>query len=320
MSRANTRGVRGPVPRCPVVRMLVVCAAAAIVLVVACEKKSVLEEAREEFEAGRYREAIYILHHHVKKGGAETPESLLLEGRCWLRLEVEADAEDVLARVVRLDSTYASKVAGLLHGEAIASMESGNTARGRRYVLRTVEYDSLLDFGRFNAIAGELLLERKQFGGAMRYLKRHLDSYPDTAGAAAVMLNLGEAYEGRGMHEEAIALYRQFKERYPKSRLNTTVDWKLENLLFAWGEELYASSNVEGAESVLTELARSASNAIVRGKVFFTLGQISEQRADFEQAIHFYTEVVHLNPGSSGRLVALAKERIEKLEQSQDRR
>ena len=319
MSRTNTRGVQGTVPRCSVVRMLVVCAAAVIVLAVACEKKSVLDEAGEEFEAGRYREAIYILHHHVKKGGAETPELLLLEGRCWLRLEVEAEAEDVLARVVRLDSTYASRVAGFLRGEAIAGMESGHTARGRRYMLRAVEYDSLLDFGRFDAIAGELFLERKQFGQAMHYLKRHLDSYPDTTGAAAVMLNLGEAYEGRGMRGEAISLYRRFRERYPKSRLNTTVDWKLENLLFAWGEELYAGGDDEGAERVLAELVRSAENPIVRGKVFFTLGQISERRADVARAIHYYTEVVHLNLGSSGRLVALAKERIEKLEQSRVR-
>ncbi len=316
MSRANTRGVQCAVPRCSVVRMLVVCAATAMVLAVACEKKSVLDEAREELEAGRYREAIYILHHHVKKGGAETPELLLLEGRCWLRLEVEADAEDVLARVVRLDSTYAPRVARFLHDEAIASMESGHTARGRRYILRTVEYDSLLDFGRFNAIAGELLLEKKQFGQAMHYFKRHLDGYPDTTGAAGVILNLGEAYEGLDMREEAIALYRRFKERYPKSRLNTTVEWKLENLLYAWGEELYENGNVEGAESVLTGLVRSANNAIVREKVYFTLGEISERRADVEQAIHFYTEVVHLNLGSSSRLVALAKERIEKLERS----
>ena len=316
MSRANTRGAQRIGPRFSVVRILLVCAAVAAVLAVACEKRTVLDEARGEFDAGRYREAVYRLHHHVKKGGAATPDLLLLEAQCWLRLEVEAEAEDALSRVVRLDSTYVPRVAGLLRDEAVASMESGYTARGRRFILRAVEYDSSLDFGGFNAIAGELLLEKKRFAGAMNYFRRYLENHPDTTGAAAIMLNLGEAYEGQGMREEATALYRQFQDRYPKSRLNTTVDWKLENLLFTWGEELYANGEDGKAESVLTELARSADNPLVREKIYFILGEINERRADFERAIHFYTEVVHLNLGSRGRLVALAKERIERLEQT----
>ncbi len=295
-------------------------AAAVLALTAACERRSVLEEAREEFAAGRYREAIYLVRHHVKRGGDESPDLLVLEGRCWLRLEVEAEAEDAFSRAVRIDSAYAHEVAGLVRGEAIASMDAGNTARGRRYILKAFMYDSLLDFGAYNAVAGELLLERKNFGGAATYLERYLGQYPDTAGAAEVMLNLGEAYEGQGRGDDAILLYRQLLERYPKSRLRTTVEWKLENLLFKRGEELYASGETEEAELTLTEFVRSADNHLLLERAMFILAEINEGREDFERAIHYYTEVIDLNLHSSGRLGAQAKERIEKLERFRERK
>lgn len=286
----------------------------------ACERKTVLEKAREEFAAGRYREAIFLVRHHVKKGGDESPDLLVLEGRCWLRLEVEAEAEDAFSRAVRIDSAYAPEVANLVRDEAITSMDAGNAARGRRYILRAFEYDSLVNFGAYDAVAGELLLARKDFVRAATYLEQYLGEHPDTAGAAEVMLNLGEAYEGQGRGDDAIALYRQFQERYPKSRLRTTVEWKLENLLFKQGEELYASGEVEKAELALTELVRSADNPLLLERTLFILGEINEERGDFERAIQYYTDVIDLNLHSSGRLVAQAKERIEKLEHSRERK
>jgi tetratricopeptide (TPR) repeat protein len=256
----------------------------------------------------------------VKKGGTESTDLLVLEGRCWLRLEVEADAVEAFASAVRIDSTLKPEIAGLMRDEALANMRSGSTARGRRYLLKAYDYDSLLDFGAYNAVAGELLLGRKEFGGAARHLERYLRDHPDTTGAAGVMLNLGEAYEGQGKREEAIDLYRLFNERYPKSRLGTTVDWKLEKLLFVEGEELYAGGDLAEAELAFTELTRTAGNKTVLERAYFILGEISEKQGNVGQAIRYYTEVIHLNLHSSGRLVAQAKERIEKLEQSRDRR
>ena len=132
-------------------------------------------------------------------------------------------------------------------------------------------------------------------------------------------MNLGAAYEGMAKFEEATVIYRQFQELYPKSRLRTTVQWKLENLLLERAVELQNEDGAEEAEAVLTELSISSTNPLVRAKAVFLLGEIAEGRGDFEAAVRYYREVVNVNLGSSGRLVEKAKERIEKLEMARTR-
>ncbi|MCK4236252.1 MAG: tetratricopeptide repeat protein [Candidatus Krumholzibacteria bacterium] len=287
--------------------------AAAVLVGISCDGKPVLEEASKEFEAGRYREVIYLVRHHLRRNGERSPELLFLAGRSWMRLGIEVEAEDAFAEVYSADSAWAPMIAEVLKEEALGSFESGLTTRGKRFMLQALNYDSSLDFGRYNAIAGERLLERRDFDGAIRYLSRYLEESCDSAGAAEVMMNLGAALEGKGETKKAIALYRHFKERYPKSRLKTTVRWKLENLLFEMAEELYRKDETEESELVLVDLASSAGSLLVRERANFLLAEFFEDKGDIEKAIHYYTEVVNLNLGSSGRLVERAKERIEKL-------
>jgi tetratricopeptide (TPR) repeat protein len=185
--------------------------------------------------------------------------------------------------------------------------------------VRANNYSHRLDYGRFNGRAGEILLEKKDYEGAIHYLRTSIEDYPDTSGAAMHMINLGAAYEGNNEILEAIDLYRVFQERYPKSRLVSTAKWKLENLLLNKSEELIIGGETEEAENLLLELSRSADNPLVREKVFFILGEIFEWRNDKDMAIEYYSKVVHMNLGSSGRLVEKAKERIVELEKSRTR-
>ena len=91
-----------------------------------------------------------------------------------------------------------------------------------------------------------------------------------------------------GKFEEAIVIYRQFQELYPKSRLRTTVQWKLENLLLERAVELQNEDGAEEAEAVLTELSISSTNPLVRARAIFLLGEIAEGRGDIEAAIRYY--------------------------------
>ncbi len=244
------------------------------------------------------------------------PGLLLIAGKSYLRLGIEAEAEDSFAELYSTDTTWAPEIAQVLKKEALSSIESGLETRGKRFLLQAINYDSMLDFGASNRIAGELLLENKNYDNAIRYLERYIAEYPDTTGAAQVMLNLGEAYEGKGETETAISLYHNFEQKYPKSRLRPTVQWKLENLILKAGQDLRAGGDPEKAGSMLLGLARSAGNPLIRERANFILAEICEERGEYAKAVAFYTEVVNLNLGSSGRLVEKSKERIVRIERT----
>jgi tetratricopeptide (TPR) repeat protein len=294
--------------------LVYVCLAAALAAGESCEKKSVLEEVEREYAKGNYREAVFIARHHFRRVGGRTPDLLFVTGKAMLRLGNEADASDCFAEAYSIDSTWAPRIADELQGEALSSFDQGLTARGRRFVLQAVGYRDDIDFGEYDAVAGTLLLERRDFDGAIRYLGRYLAEHPDTAGTAAVMLDLGSAYEGKGETLRAIELYTDFRERYPKSRLRSTATYRLESLLLESGEEMLTGGEHEEARRILEQLATGGDNPLVREKANFLLGEIAEADLDRERALHYYWEVVNLNLGSSGRLVERAKERIERLE------
>ncbi|UCF06215.1 MAG: tetratricopeptide repeat protein [bacterium] len=279
-----------------------------------CGKEPVLEKARKEYEEGRYREVVFLVRHHLRRGGNRKPELLFLAGKSWMRLGVEAEAEDAFAEVYSIDSTWAPPIAEALKEEATISIASGYTSRGKRFVLQAINYDHGVDFDRYNAIAGELLLEKGDFDGAIRYLGTYLERLPDTTGAAEVMMHLGAAYEGKGAYDEAVSLYRTFQEQYPKSRLKTTIQWKLENLLFMKAQRCAIDGEIEEAKRLLLDLVSSVHSPLVHERTSFLLGELFEKEGDIDRAVRYYTEVVNLNLGSSKRLVEKAKERIERLE------
>lgn len=292
----------------------------ALLLALSCGSKGVLEEAAEEYEKGRYREAVFVIRHHFRRGGGRHPELLFLAGKAYLKIGSEAEAEDAFAEAFSKDSTLAGGIAEYFRDEAERSMSSGLPLKGKRFMRQALTYDRTIDFGGRNATAGEIMMDRKDFEGAALYFVRYLESYPDSSGAAEVMLSLGTAYEEMGETEAAIENYRRFQERYPLSRLKTTVMWKLENLLFRMAEESLSDGKPDEAKLALQDLASGASARMVRERANFRLGEIAEQTGDTEAALRYYREVVNLSLGESGRLLEKAKERIEKLELARKRK
>ena len=320
MNKIEVRRIRCSISLCVTVRMLPLCICSILVFAFSCGHQSVSERARKEYEAGQYREALFLIKHHFKKGGERTPELLFLAGRSWLRLSVEAEADDAFAEVYSSDSTWAPHIALEFRSEALRSMQRGLEAKGKRFLLQALNYDPDLDFGHCNAIAGELLLERRDYEGSVEHFERYLADYPDTAGAAQVMMHLGTAYEGKGDVDKAIEHYRIFQDRYSRSRLKTTASWRIENLLYAKAEDQRAAGETSSAIAVLEPLASSAQNPLVRERANFVLGEIFEEQGDLTRALSYYRHVINLNLGSSSRLVEKAKERIERIEISKSSR
>ena len=290
-----------------------------VMLLLSCGEKNVHEKANEEYENGRYREAIFVIRHHFRRGGERSPGLLLLAGKAYLELGIEAEAEDAFAEAYSADSSLAGEISVYLGDQAEKNIASGLTLKGKRLMKQALLYNGDIDFDGRNAIAGDIMMDRKDYASAARYFERYLHDYPDSSGTAEVMLRLGTAYEEMGRNEAAIEIYREFQERYPLSRLKTTVTWKLEELLFRRAEESLADGDLEGAKLALEDLASGAGARLVRERANFLLGEIAEQMGDREAALRYYREVVNLSLGESGRLLEKAKERIERLELARKR-
>jgi TolA-binding protein len=287
-------------------------------LAVSCGREPVLDKAAKEYEAGRYREAVFLIRHSVKRGESPSAELLLLLGKSRLKSGSEAEAQSAFEDCRKKDASYAPKIARFLKDEAAASIEASDIPRGKRMIALALNFQSGLDFGEHNALVGKLALDRREFDRAISYLQKYLDAFPDAPGAAEAMIDLAAAYERKGDAARAIEVYRRFQERYPRSRLASDALWEFENLLLKEAESLYRDGAASEAESLLAELAPSAGSPLVAERANFLLGEISEKRGDVPRAVRYYREVV--NSGSSGKHVQKAKENIERLEMSKRRR
>ena len=286
--------------------------------VLSCERESVFDKAKHEYESGRYREAVFLIRHYFKKGGERTPDLLFLFGMAWLKTGSEAEAQNAFEECRKLDAARSPKIAQFLKDEAVESIKTGDAARGKRLMSMALRFQSGLDFGPYNVIAGELYLDRREFDTAIDYFNRYLERNGGTAQAAQAMIDLASAYEKKGDIDRAIELYRMFQKEYPRSRLASNALWELETLLLKEAEALYEANEAGEAESLFANLASTSDNRLVKERANFFLGEISEKRGDTPSAVRYYREVVH--SGSSGRLVEKAKERIEKLEMPKRRR
>lgn len=277
-----------------------------------------MSRAEKAYDAGDYREALTILRHHVKKGGEKTPDLLFLLGKAWLGAGSEADAQLAFDECRAADAAMAREIAAFLKSEAVAALDGGDLAKGKRLALLALNYQSGLSFGKYDAVVGEIYADRRDYASAVPYLERFVKDFPEDKGAAQALIDLASAYEKLGSSARSIAVYRRFQERYPRSRLAGDAAWELENLLLKEAETRVEAGAPAEAETVLVDLASTATSPIVVEKSNFLLGQICEGRGDAPSAIRYYRVVV--NGGTSGRLVEKAKERIEQLEMSKRRR
>jgi len=302
----------------PAARCLATIGMLALLAASACDREPILDKAAKEYAAGRYREAVFLIRHSIKKGASPSPQLLFLLGTSWLKAGSEAEAQSAFDDCRKKDASYGPKIARFLKDEAAASIASLDVARGKRMIVLALSFQGGLDFGEHNVIAGEVYFDRREFDQAISYWEKYLGAYPGASNAAETMINLAAAYEKRGNVDRAIFLYRRIQDRYPRSRLASNALWELENLLLKEAESLYRDGAVADAESLLAGLAPSAGSPLVKERANFLLGEICEGKGDARGAVRYYREVV--DSGSSGKLVQKAKENIERLEMPKRRR
>jgi tetratricopeptide (TPR) repeat protein len=301
-----------------VARCLVSLGVLALLAASSCGREPILDKAAKEYGAGRYREAVFLIRHSIKRGESPSPELLFLLGKSWIKSGSEAEARSAFDDCRKKDASYGPKIARFLKDEATASVKSLDMPRGKRMMMLALSFQSGLDFGEYNVVVGKLYLEQREFDKAIAYLEKYLNAFPDAPNAAEATIDLAAAYEKKGDVDQAISIYRRFQERYPSSRLASNALWELENLLLKEAENLYREGAVSEAESLLAGLAPAAGSPLVKERTNFLLGEISEGRGDVKGAVRYYREVV--NSGSSGKLVQRAKENIERLEMPKRRR
>lgn len=285
-----------------------------LITVFSCGNGSVLERVEEEYENGNYREAIFLVRHHLHEGGSRDPRLLFIAAESMMELGIEGEAADYFAEIYGADSSWASKIAEVLRNKAFHCLEEGAEGRGRRYMIQAAGYDPGLSFAEYDLEVGKALLEGNDCRGAIKYLQDYLSSYSDSAGAAEAALNLAAAYQRCGAPLKAIDTYKALIVKYPLSRFVSTARWNYENLSIEEAEEMIEGGESAEARSLLEQLVNSRSSTLIRVQAYFMLGEIYSEQGLIDKALECYRMILRLNLGSSGRFAEKAKERIEELE------
>jgi len=283
-----------------------------------CSKKSPVEEARKFIGNGKYRDALFVIKHYFKRGGERSPELLFLAGISYLKLGIESDASESFEECISRDKRWAGKIAEIYSKEVARAVEKKKLAKAKRMIAEAIHFNPGVDFGRYNVIAGNVLMEQRSDSLAVVYFERYMLAHPDTSGISRVMLDLATCYENMGDTTKAVEMCRNLITRFPKSQLRSSAEWKLENLLYEKALGAFNAGQADEARLMLEEIVSSSKNPVIKEKAYFLLGRIYERLGDRDKAIRFYREVVNLNLGSSSRLLEKAKERIEELEVSKN--
>jgi len=286
--------------------------------IVSCSKRSPIEEAKRFIDEGKYRDAIFVIKHYFKRGGEKNPELLYLAGISYLKLGIESDASESFEECISKDKSWAEKIADIYSREVLIAMGKQKLSKAKRLIAEAIHFRPGVDFGRYNVIAGNVLMEQRVDSLAIVYFERYMQEYPDTSGISRVMLNLATCYESMGDTTKALEMCRTIISKFPKSQVKSSAEWKLENLLYKKALGAFYAEQADEARLMLEEIITSSHNPVIKEKAYFLLGRIYESLGDVSGAVRYYREVVNLNLGSSSRLLEKAKERIEKLEASKN--
>lgn len=277
-------------------------------------KSSVMDDAKKYYNNGKYKDAIFVIKHYMRRGGEGTPGLFFIEGSSYLKLGMESQAIESFRSCYESDTTWAEKIAETIREEAVREFERGNYLKARRMAEQAVGFVPGIEFGRYDAIVGNLLLDKKMDDLAADYFERYIRNYPDTSGLSKVMFNLATAYANTGDTVRAVDVCREIINKYPKSTVKSNAKWMLENMLYARAESAFNSGEYDVSKLMLNEIIAETTNPVMKEKVYFLLGSAYEKMAEYKSAVRCYREVINLNLGSSSRLLEKAKERIEKLE------
>lgn len=281
-----------------------------------CGGGTIVEKVESEYKKGNYREAAFLVRHHLHRGGDRNPELLFLAARSLLEIGVEGEANDYFAEIYSADSSWAPEIATALREKALEYMEEGGTTQGKRLMVQAAGYDPALTFGEYDLDLGKALMEAGDYRNAVRFFKSYINLYADSSGASEAVLNLAAAYEECGETSDALETYQLLSEKYPKSRFVSTARWNFENLSLEEAESLMEKGKVEEATNILVRVSDSKSSTLIRVQANFMLGEIYREEGLADKALGCYRAVLKLSLGSSGRYAEKAKERIEELEET----
>ncbi|HMA77349.1 MAG TPA: tetratricopeptide repeat protein [Candidatus Krumholzibacteriaceae bacterium] len=284
-------------------------------LLLSCGQDSVIEKVEKEYKDKNYKQVVFLVRHHIRRGGRKDPKLLLLAAESLLKLGAESEAEEYFSEIYKGDSARGPEIASILQEKAIKYMDQGSIMSGRRFIIQAVSYNPNITFGQYDLEAGKFLMKERKFDKAINFFSRYLGSYADSSGSAEAMLNLGFAYKETGRIGKAIDTFRALIFKYPVSRFVSTARWNYENLSIEQAEKAIKAGEFEEAKNILILMKGSSTNTLNLVRANFMLGDIFAGQNFIGKAIDSYKEVLNLNLGSSGRYSERAKERIEELEE-----
>jgi len=191
-------------------------------------------------------------------------------------------------------SQKADEIRDLYHELARKCANIGEIDKGIEYEIKSLDYsynDETYNAGAWMNIAWRYVM-KKDYAKAAEAFTKVANDYPHSEYAPEALLRAGDMFSRAGKHEEALAVYQEFLQRYPNDPRASSVP---QNIMFiAWA---YADKGeYEKAAQIFKIIAENFPKSEQAPEALLRAGDMFSKAGKMEEAIKAYQDFVDKYP------------------------
>jgi len=204
-------------------------------------------------------------------------------------------------------SQKADEIRDLYHELARKCANIGEIDKGIDYEIKSLDYsynDETYNAGAWMNIAWRYVM-KKDYAKAAEAFTKVANDYPHSEYAPEALLRAGDMFSRAGKHEEALAVYQEFLQRYPNDPRASSVP---QNIMFiAWA---YADKGeYEKAAQIFKIIAENFPKSEQAPEALLRAGDMFSKAGKSEEAAKIYSKFVELyanDPKAASAMMNLA--------------
>ena len=261
------------------------------------------------FATGDLAEALAEYQLGARQGDAA--EAYARVGHTYAQLGRVEEARDLYRQAALRDERWADQAGSdLLHLARTAEARSDRFQMASA-VETAVEFLPGLSVEELALPLARHYFRNGEFGRALPFYQRGLAAAPDDS-TAAVLMEVGTAYEEVGDCMRALTLFERYRESTP-SWNSGEVDWHIGTCSFALARQRRAEGSGEAALELVNRTIEVGEPRNILPQVWFEKGAILSELGECDAAVDAYRRVRSLDPSGTGALVRRAEERIDEV-------
>jgi tetratricopeptide (TPR) repeat protein len=283
-----------------------------VVILIACNTtNSLLKKADQNFNVGKYNDAILNLKTILKKQPEHT-EALLKLGTNYAYLGNIDNAVHYMSIILEQDSAYIPQVTKAYWQAAKINQENKRIDLALKSLKEILELDPAYNFSDMTFLLADSLFVEKDYRRALQVYQKEVekDSLNPSLQRSWALFQLGLCQENLGYLDDAVRTFRIMAEDYPRDPNLAKAFWHQSQCAYQIAEKLLDENKLGEALEMARLVNRNGLPENIQDKAWFLQGEIFLQLGDLVNAEIAYLKVLDLNPYRTGRLVERAAQRI----------